>query len=133
MVDARLEELLGGEENRGLLDGLERASQRVSKAWRELAEIESREAEARADEELHRTAQDQSLCGIPEGAIGSKGPWSKKLSGRSPKPQKLKMKDEMAMQINRLCAVRNRLPLRCRQRLGQRSARDSNICGFRIH
>lgn len=61
MVDARVEKLLGREENRGLLDGLERTSQRVAEARRELAEIERREAEARADEELHRTAQDQSF------------------------------------------------------------------------
>lgn len=48
MVDARVEELLSREENKGLLDGLERASRRVDKARRELAEIERQEAEARA-------------------------------------------------------------------------------------
>ncbi|KAF8028033.1 hypothetical protein BT93_E0830 [Corymbia citriodora subsp. variegata] len=47
MVDAGVEELLRREENRGLLDGLERASQRVDRARRELAEIERQEAEAR--------------------------------------------------------------------------------------
>ncbi|XP_031394992.1 uncharacterized protein LOC116206301 isoform X2 [Punica granatum] len=46
MVDAQVEELLSREENRTLLDGLDRASQRVEKAKRELAEIERQEAEA---------------------------------------------------------------------------------------
>ncbi|XP_030519319.1 uncharacterized protein LOC115732776 [Rhodamnia argentea] len=47
MVGARVEELLSREENRGLLDGLERASRRVDQARRELAEIERQEVEAR--------------------------------------------------------------------------------------
>ena len=41
-----MEELLNREENRVLLDGLEKASQRVEKARRELAEIERQELEA---------------------------------------------------------------------------------------
>ncbi|KAI6706983.1 hypothetical protein NL676_009945 [Syzygium grande] len=47
MVGERVEELLRREENRGLLDGLERVSRRVDRARRELAEIERQEAEAR--------------------------------------------------------------------------------------
>ncbi|PIN01905.1 RNA uridylyltransferase [Handroanthus impetiginosus] len=47
MVDERVEELLNKEENRGLLDGLEKASRRVELAKRELAEIEKQEIEAR--------------------------------------------------------------------------------------
>ncbi|XP_030540247.1 uncharacterized protein LOC115748021 [Rhodamnia argentea] len=47
VVGVRVEELLSREENRGLLDGLERASRRVDEARRELAEIERQEVEAR--------------------------------------------------------------------------------------
>ncbi|XP_062146821.1 uncharacterized protein LOC133854599 [Alnus glutinosa] len=47
MVDERVQELLNREENRGLLDGLEKASQRVEMAKRELAEIEKQELEAK--------------------------------------------------------------------------------------
>lgn len=46
-MDERVEELLNREENRGLLDGLEKASQRVEMAKRELAEIEKQELEAK--------------------------------------------------------------------------------------
>ncbi|XVF51231.1 hypothetical protein PTKIN_Ptkin04bG0167900 [Pterospermum kingtungense] len=45
-VGKEVEELLNREENKGLLDGLEKASQRVEMAKRELAEIERRELEA---------------------------------------------------------------------------------------
>lgn len=47
MVDQRVEELLNKEENRALLDGLERASLRVEMARKELAEIEKQELEAK--------------------------------------------------------------------------------------
>ncbi|KAL3499083.1 hypothetical protein ACH5RR_041815 [Cinchona calisaya] len=47
MVDERVEQLLSNEENRVLLDGLEKATQRVERAKRELAEIERQEAEAK--------------------------------------------------------------------------------------
>ncbi|CAK7335812.1 unnamed protein product [Dovyalis caffra] len=47
MVDKQVEELLNREENRALLDGLEKASQRVEMAKRELAEIERQELEAK--------------------------------------------------------------------------------------
>ena len=46
LVGEQVEELLNREENRVLLDGLEKASQRVEKARRELAEIERQELEA---------------------------------------------------------------------------------------
>ncbi|KAK9145726.1 hypothetical protein Sjap_005629 [Stephania japonica] len=46
VVDERVRELLKREENRGLLDGLEKASLRVELAKRELEEIERREIEA---------------------------------------------------------------------------------------
>lgn len=46
MVDQRVEELLNKEENRALLDGLEKASLRVEMAKKELAEIEKQELEA---------------------------------------------------------------------------------------
>ena len=46
MVDSRVEELLSKEENRVLLEGLEKASQRVDKAKRELAEIQRQELQA---------------------------------------------------------------------------------------
>lgn len=42
-----MEELLNRQENRVLLDGLEKASQRVEMARRELAEIERQELEAK--------------------------------------------------------------------------------------
>lgn len=45
-VGKEVEELLNREENKGLLDGLEKASQRVEMAKRELAEIERQELEA---------------------------------------------------------------------------------------
>ncbi|KAL3817875.1 hypothetical protein ACJIZ3_003780 [Penstemon smallii] len=47
MVDERVEQLLNKEENRDLLDGLEKASRRVEMAKRELAEIEKQEKEAK--------------------------------------------------------------------------------------
>ncbi|XP_031262762.1 uncharacterized protein LOC116120915 isoform X2 [Pistacia vera] len=47
LVDQQVEELLKKEENRALLDGLEKASQRVELAKRELAEIEKQELEAK--------------------------------------------------------------------------------------
>ncbi|XP_060206733.1 uncharacterized protein LOC132634723 isoform X1 [Lycium barbarum] len=47
MVDERVEELLNREENRVLLDGLEKATQRVEMAKKELAEIERQELEAK--------------------------------------------------------------------------------------
>ncbi|GAV68714.1 hypothetical protein CFOL_v3_12217 [Cephalotus follicularis] len=47
MVDKQVEELLNKEENRVLLDGLEKASQRVEMAKKELAEIERQELEAK--------------------------------------------------------------------------------------
>ncbi|KAI7989900.1 hypothetical protein LOK49_LG13G00889 [Camellia lanceoleosa] len=47
MVDERVEELLNREENRVLLDGLEKATQRVEIATRELAEIQKQEIEAK--------------------------------------------------------------------------------------
>ncbi|KAF8379959.1 hypothetical protein HHK36_027425 [Tetracentron sinense] len=46
MVDKRVEELLNREENRELLDGLGKATQRVEMAKKELADIERREIEA---------------------------------------------------------------------------------------
>lgn len=45
MVGNQVEELLNKEENRGLLDGLEKASMRVEIAKRQLAEIEQQELE----------------------------------------------------------------------------------------
>uniref|UniRef100_A0A2N9FZC2 Homer protein n=1 Tax=Fagus sylvatica TaxID=28930 RepID=A0A2N9FZC2_FAGSY len=47
MVDKQVDEFLNREENRVLLDGLEKASQRVEMAKRELAEIEKQELEAK--------------------------------------------------------------------------------------
>ncbi|XP_011026800.1 PREDICTED: uncharacterized protein LOC105127267 [Populus euphratica] len=47
MVDKQVEELLNRQENRVLLDGLEKASRRVEVARRELAEIERQELEAK--------------------------------------------------------------------------------------
>lgn len=47
IVGEQVEELLKREENRDLLDGLEKASQRVEMAKRELAEIEKQELEAK--------------------------------------------------------------------------------------
>ncbi|KAA8526097.1 hypothetical protein F0562_007803 [Nyssa sinensis] len=47
MVDDQVDELLNREENRVLLDGLEKATQRVEMAKRELAEIEKQEIEAK--------------------------------------------------------------------------------------
>ncbi|KAH0975104.1 hypothetical protein GBA52_017003 [Prunus armeniaca] len=47
IVGEQVEELLKKEENRDLLDGLEKASQRVEMAKRELAEIEKQELEAK--------------------------------------------------------------------------------------
>ncbi|XVE58143.1 hypothetical protein DITRI_Ditri04bG0146600 [Diplodiscus trichospermus] len=46
IVGKQVEELLNREENKGLLDGLEKASERVEMAKRELAEIERQELEA---------------------------------------------------------------------------------------
>ena len=45
MVGEQIEELLNKEENRSLLDGLEKASMRVEIAKRQLAEIEKQELE----------------------------------------------------------------------------------------
>jgi len=47
MVDKQVGELLNREENRVLLDGLDKASQRVEMAKKELAEIEKQELEAK--------------------------------------------------------------------------------------
>lgn len=47
LVDERVDEILNREENKVLLDGLEKASQRVELAKRELAEIEKQELEAK--------------------------------------------------------------------------------------
>ncbi|KAE8727328.1 transcription factor MYB86 [Hibiscus syriacus] len=46
ILGKQVEELLNKEENKGLLDGLEKASQRVEIAKRQLAEIEKRELES---------------------------------------------------------------------------------------
>lgn len=46
-MDESVDEILNREENKFLLDGLEKASQRVELAKRELAEIEKRELEAK--------------------------------------------------------------------------------------
>ncbi|OMP02837.1 hypothetical protein COLO4_10787 [Corchorus olitorius] len=46
VLGKQVEELLNREENKGLLDGLEKASERVEKAKRELVEIEKQELEA---------------------------------------------------------------------------------------
>ncbi|TYH97906.1 hypothetical protein ES332_A12G272800v1 [Gossypium tomentosum] len=47
ILGKQVEELLNREENKGLLDGLEKASERVEIAKRQLAEIEKQELEAR--------------------------------------------------------------------------------------
>lgn len=47
MVDEQVQSLLEKEENKGLLDGLEKAAERVEIARMELAEIEKQEAEAK--------------------------------------------------------------------------------------
>lgn len=47
MVDEKVEQLLKREENRVLLDGLEKATLRVEIAKKELAEIERQELEAK--------------------------------------------------------------------------------------
>lgn len=47
IVDEQVQSLLEKEENRGLLDGLEKAAERVEVARMELAEIEKQEAEAK--------------------------------------------------------------------------------------
>ncbi|KAL6986474.1 hypothetical protein U1Q18_019837 [Sarracenia purpurea var. burkii] len=47
MVDKRVDELLNREENRHLLDGLEKATQRLEMAKRELAQIEKQEIETK--------------------------------------------------------------------------------------
>lgn len=47
IVGNQVEELLSREENKSLLDGLEKASMRVETAKRELAEIERQEFEAK--------------------------------------------------------------------------------------
>ncbi|KAF3632816.1 putative oligopeptide transporter 7-like [Capsicum annuum] len=47
MVDEKVDELLNREENKVLLDGLEKATQRVEMAKKELAEIERQELEAK--------------------------------------------------------------------------------------
>lgn len=69
MVGAQVDELMNREENRNLLDGLDRASQRVEKAKRELAEIERQEAEAKQlrsyIEQLEgRASEVNSLCSV---------------------------------------------------------------------
>ncbi|XP_057978130.1 uncharacterized protein LOC131164725 isoform X2 [Malania oleifera] len=46
MVGKRVEELMNREENKGLLEGLEEASQRVERAQKELAKIQMQENEA---------------------------------------------------------------------------------------
>ena len=47
LLGEQVEELLNRKENRVLLEGLEKASERVEKARRELAEIEKQEVEAK--------------------------------------------------------------------------------------
>lgn len=47
LVDERVGELLSQEENRGLFDGLEKATQRVEIARKELLQIEKQEEEAK--------------------------------------------------------------------------------------
>jgi len=47
MLDERVEELLGREENKGLFDKLNQASQRVEIARQQLADIQSQEIEAK--------------------------------------------------------------------------------------
>ena len=47
MVEERVAELLNREENRVLLDGLEKATKRVDMAQKELAEIKKQEFEAK--------------------------------------------------------------------------------------
>ena len=47
MVEEGVAELLNREENRVLLDGLEKATQRVDMAQKELAEIKKKEIEAK--------------------------------------------------------------------------------------
>lgn len=47
MVDERVDGIVNRDENKVLLDGLEKASQRVDVAKRELAEIEKQELEAK--------------------------------------------------------------------------------------
>lgn len=51
MVGEQVESLLKKEENKGLLDGLEKAAERVEIARMELAEIEKQEAEAKRVQE----------------------------------------------------------------------------------
>lgn len=57
MVDDRVEQLLNKDENRVLLDGLEKATQRVELAKRELAELEKQEAEAKLAREYMNQLQ----------------------------------------------------------------------------
>ncbi|KAL3738846.1 hypothetical protein ACJRO7_020251 [Eucalyptus globulus] len=66
-VDARVEALLGREENSGLLDALERASQGVDKGWRELAEVERREFEAQ--ESQRELSEARALVEEAEGSL----------------------------------------------------------------
>lgn len=54
LVDERVGDLLSREENRGLFDGLEKATQRVEIARKELLEIEKQEEEAKAMREYVR-------------------------------------------------------------------------------
>lgn len=54
LVDKRVGDLLSREENRGLFDGLEKATQRVEIARKELLEIEKQEEEAKAMREYVR-------------------------------------------------------------------------------
>ncbi|EXB39941.1 hypothetical protein L484_001700 [Morus notabilis] len=66
VVGEQVQELLNREENKALLDGLERASLRVEKAKRELAEIERQELEANQMREyvdqLERRASEIAEC-----------------------------------------------------------------------
>lgn len=67
-VDERVEELLNREENKVLLDGLEKASMRVEAAKRELAEIERQELEAKKIREhinqLESRASEVYICTV---------------------------------------------------------------------
>lgn len=60
MVDKQVGELLNREENRVLLDGLDKASQRVERAKKELAEIEKQELEAKQMREYINQLESQA-------------------------------------------------------------------------
>lgn len=60
MVDDRVEQLLNKDENRVLLDGLEKATLRVELAKRGLAELEKQEAEAKLAREYINQLQSRT-------------------------------------------------------------------------